>query len=95
MIYQLKYSNKENAINNLIDLGVINNDFSYGFEVYAVVFIGKIVDSLATFDKKGNELTPPTYIDGYHVDVMMDKKVDFGKNLITPKKPRHKFFIKK
>ena len=30
--------------------------------------IGKIVDTQGTYDDKGNELTAPTYIAGFHVN---------------------------
>ena len=57
----------------------------------AVVYIGKIVDVPATFDEEGEVLTDATFLDGYHVDVMLNEVVDFGTNEINPNSPSHTF----
>lgn len=54
----------------------------------AVVWIGKIVDVPAT------EETEATFIDGYHVDVMLTETRDFGSAETLPKTPAHKFAVK-
>ena len=93
-IYKLKYPDRETAISDLIEKGVyqeIDGELSYGNGIQAVVDIGKVIDQEATYDEKGNMLTEPTYVDGYHFDIMIEKEVDFGANEIIPKHPRHTF----
>ena len=93
-IYKLKYPNKETAISDLISKGVyqeIEGELIYGEGVHAVVEIGLIIDKEATFDEQGNLLTEPTYIDGYHFDIMSEKEIDFGESESTPKNPKHTF----
>ena len=41
--------------------------------------------------KHRNLLTEPTYREGYHFDIMIEKEVDFGANEIITKNPRHTF----
>ena len=93
-IYKLKYSDKETAIADLISKGVyqeIEGELFYGNGIEAVVEIGKVIDQEATYDEQGNILTEPTYVDGYHFDIMIEKEVDFGANEITPNNPKHTF----
>ena len=49
-----------------------------------VVYIGKVVKTPATYDKDGNELTPPVYYDGVAYDVMSTDDLDFGDNEVYP-----------
>ena len=93
-IYKLKYSDKETATADLISKGVyqeIEGELFYGNGIEAVVEIGKVIDQEATYDEQGNILTEPTYVDGYHFDIMIEKEVDFGANEIITKNPRHTF----
>ena len=79
-IYKLKYTDKETAIADLIAKGVfqeIEGELSYSEGVHAVVEVGLIINEEATFDEQGNLLTEPTYIDGYHFDIMAEKEIDF------------------
>ena len=96
MIYikKLKYTDKETAIADLISKGVyqeIEGELIYGEGIHAVVEIGLIIDKEATFDEQGNLLTEPTYIEGYHFDIMSDNEIDFGENEILPNHPKHTF----
>ena len=50
----------------------------------AVVYIGKVVKTPATYDKDGNELTPPIYYDGVAYDIMSTDDLDFGDNEVYP-----------
>jgi hypothetical protein len=59
--------------------------------IHAVVEVGLIIDQEATFDEQGNLLTEPTYIEGYHFDIMAEKEIDFGVNEIIPKHQMHTF----
>ena len=96
MIYikKLKYTDKETAIADLISKGVyqeIEGELIYGEGIHAVVEIGLIIDKEATFDEQGNLLTEPTYIEGYHFDIMSDNEIDFGDNEIFPNNSKHTF----
>lgn len=93
MIYikKLKYATKEQGIADLIAKEIYNEELEYCEGVHAVVDIGKVIDQEATYDEQGNILTEPTYVDGYHFDIMIEKEVDFETNEIIPKHPRHTF----
>jgi hypothetical protein len=80
-IYKLKFTDKQQAENALKDI-----------TSEATVHVGKIVDIEGTYDDDGNEVTPPTFIDGWHVDIMIKENIDFGQYEVTPTNPRHKFF---
>ena len=93
-IYKLKYPDRETALSDLITKGVyqeIEGELIYGEGVHAVVEVGLIINEEATFDEQGNLLTEPTYIDGYHFDIMSEKEIDFGENEIFPNNPKHTF----
>ena len=93
-IYKLKYPDRETAISDLIAKRVyqeIEGELIYGEGVHAVVEAGLIIDQEATFDEQGNLLTEPTYIDGYHFDIMAEKEIDFGENETFPNHPKHSF----
>ena len=93
-IYKLKYTDKETAIADLIAKGVyqeLDGELLYANGIHAVVEVGLITDQEATFDEQGNLLTEPTYIEGYHFDIMTDNVIDFGENEIFPNNPKHTF----
>jgi hypothetical protein len=92
MRHKLKYDSKEQAITDLIAKGVINEDLTYTALTHAVVWIGLIVDQQGEYNEEGNEITPPTYIDGYHVDVMTDAEIEFSLYFIEPNNAKHKFY---
>jgi hypothetical protein len=92
--YKLKYTDKQEAINDLVQKGVIKNSSLEGFyykkNTLAVVFIGEIIDQPAVYDENENIISEATYIEGYHVDVMTREPINF-QNEITPQNPVHKF----
>ena len=93
-IYKLKYTDRETAIADLISKGVfqeIEGEMLYAEGIEAVVEVGLIIDQEATFDEQGNLLTEPTYIEGYHFDIMAEKEIDFGENEIFTNNPKHTF----
>ena len=93
-VYKLKYPDRETAIADLISKGVyqeIEGELIYGEGVHAVVEVGLIINEEATFDEQGNLLTEPTYIDGYHFDIMSEKEIDFGESEIFTNSPKHTF----
>jgi hypothetical protein len=102
--YKLKYQDKQEALQDLMAKGVIIEKLSYNEDeelelrqtpytsiTEAVVYIGNIVDVPATFDEEGEVLTDATFLDGYHVDVMLNEAVDFGENEVVTDKPVHTF----
>ena len=104
MEYKLKYTDENEALTDLMDKGIIQ-DRKYEDEegnivvrrtpytdiTEAVVYIGKLVDQPATFDEEGEVLTDATFLEGYHVDVMLNEAVDFGENEVVTNNPRHTF----
>ena len=97
MIYKLNYTNKENAIADLLAKGVyveITFDdvtsLTYGKGIHAVVEIGKIVLTNETYDADFKEITAPIFADGYAYDVMSDNVIKFESE-IFPKNPIHSF----
>ena len=104
MEYKLKYKDENEALTDLKDKGIIQ-DRKYEDEdgnivvrrtpytdiTEAVVYLGQIVDQPATFDDEGEVLTDATFLDGYHVDVMLNEVVDFNTNEINPNSPSHTF----
>lgn len=88
MIYKLRYNNKEEADKDLLLKGIIVND-QYAKETKAIVNIGLIVDKQAVISN-AQLITPATYLDGWHVDVMTDAIIQFD-NEIFPNNPKHVF----
>ena len=88
-IYKLKYQDEAEAIADLTAKGVITEDGG-GTDTAAVVYIGRIVDTPATFTEEGEIDTEATYIDGYHVDIMTSATIEFN-NEEHPTNPVHTF----
>jgi len=102
--YKLKYNNKQEALQDLMAKSVIVERLSYNEDeelelrqtpytdiTEAVVYIGNIVDVPATFNEDGEVLTDATFLDGYHVDVMLNEAVDFGDSEVVTDNPVHNF----
>ena len=93
-IYKLRFATKIDAEKDLKAKGVYvvtEEGLTYGTGIHAVVEIGKIVTTDATYDEQGNELTATIYADGYHYDIMCEQDIDFGSNSIEVKNPKHGF----
>ncbi len=88
-IYKLKYTDEAEAIADLTTKGVITEE-GWGADTVAVVYIGRIVDTPATFTDEGEIDTEATYIDGYHVDIMTSATIEFD-NEEQPNNPVHTF----
>ena len=83
-IYKANFETKEQGQDYLFSIGVLvetDEQIVFSKDTAAVVYIGKVVKIPATYDKEGNELTPPIYFDGYAIDVMngAKPKLDFGR----------------
>lgn len=97
MIIKLKYKNESEAITDLLAKGVLITVIdldgkeinTYAPTTHAVVHIGKIIDTPAVFENM-ELITPATYLDGWHVDVMTDLEIKFD-NEIFPNNPKHLF----
>jgi len=97
MIYKLIYQDKDTAVKDLLQKGVLinttdlqgNEVVSYSQSTHAVVHIGLIIDTPAVFEDM-EVITPATYIEGWHVDIMTDLDIDFD-NEIKPNNPKHRF----
>jgi hypothetical protein len=97
MIAKLIYTDHDTAITDLLAKGVLinttdlngNEQNTYSQSTHAVVYIGKIVDTPAVIEDM-EVITPATFLDGYHVDVMTDLEIEFD-NAITPNNPKHLF----
>jgi hypothetical protein len=88
-IYKLKYQDEAEAIADLTAKGVITEE-GYAPETAAVVYIGRIVDTPATFTDEGEIDTEATFIEGYHVDIMTSATIEFD-NEEHPTNPAHTF----
>ena len=83
MIYKLIYTDKKTAIADLIAKEVIDAELNYLQGTHAVVWLDKIV-----IDQ--TEEGEPIFADGYHVDIMVDREIEFD-NAVEPKNPKHMF----
>jgi|TARA_R100000664_G_C2755482_1_gene143193 hypothetical protein len=91
IIYKLKYDTYNNAVLDLMNKAVfLNSKLDYAEHIEAVVFINKILKTEGTYDEQDRVLTEPTYEDGYFVDVMSSKEIEFD-NIVTPNNPVHVF----
>lgn len=97
MIYKLKYNNEAESISDLLLKGVLinttdlqgNEVVTYAQSTHAVVHIGLIVDTPAVVEDM-EVITPATYLEGWHVDIMTDLEIVF-ENEIKPNNPKHEF----
>ena len=90
MIYKLKYSDKQKAVKDLQSKEVFQRgSLIFGEGTQAVVFIGKIVLEEAVYENDEMVISP-IYEDGFFVDVMSDKVINFD-SIVYPEKVAHKF----
>lgn len=94
-IYKLKYASKEEGIEHLTLEGlyeVFEGEVGYSKGVHAIVEVGRIVDKQGTYSEEGEELTPTTFLDGYHFDIMTENTYDFwDREIKKVKNPKHSF----
>jgi hypothetical protein len=89
MIYKLRYTDKESALNDLKIKGVIDNKSNYINGTEAVVECGIITITQATYEGE-TELTPAIFADGYHYDVMTNDTIVFYTEILV-NNPKFKF----
>ena len=93
-IVKLKYTDKAEAIEDLIAKGIYvknEEELVFGQGVQAVVEVGLIVDVQPTFDEEGNQLTEAIYFDGYHYDLMIEDSEIVFENEVVVNNPKHSF----
>jgi hypothetical protein len=98
-IYKLRYNDRATAITDLIAKGVITQttDLNNNITIVntaitqAVVDLGIILLTSGTYDENLQEITAPTYADGYHFDIMVNEAIDFGTARVTPTNVKHAF----
>jgi hypothetical protein len=97
-IYKLQYTDKATGDADLLSKGTYEVVTEKGVtqDVYingtqAIVYIGKIVEIPAKYDKDGHEITPPVYFSGVFYDLMTTEEFDFGTNEIFPTDCVHSF----
>jgi hypothetical protein len=79
MIYRLRYDTIGQAVRDLEQKGVTKN----------IIWLpNPLQDKAGAYDDEGNEITPPTYFEGVHVDVVSDKELHF-ENEVNPNNPKH------
>ena len=93
-IYKLHYDTKTTGDADLLSKGtyeVLEGEQVYTNGTQAIVYIGKIVEIPAKYDKDGHEITPPVYYTGVFYDLMTTEEFDFGTNEIFPTDCVHSF----
>ena len=94
-VYKLKYSDKDNAIVDLLSKGIYvmnsDNELIFGEGVHAIIEIGKIPETFGEYDSNFNVIVEPTYKEGYLYDIMYEQTIDFGSIEIFPTTPNHTF----
>jgi len=93
-IYKLQYDTKAQGDADLLAKGtyeVIEGEQVYRNGTQAIVYLGKIVEVPATYDKDGKELTPPIYYSGVFYDLMTTEEYDFGIHELFPVDCVHSF----
>jgi hypothetical protein len=94
-IYKTNFPTEQEGKDYLLSIGVLvenEGEIVFAKDTAAVVYIGKVVKIPATYDKEGNELTPPIYFDGYAIDVMSSLDLDFGSFMVYPVEAAHSFY---
>ncbi len=100
-IYKTNFPTEQEGKDYLLSIGVLievdgdeGKEIVFSKDTAAVVYIGKVVKIPATYDKEGNELTPPIYYDGFAIDVMNGAKpnLDFGQFAVYPIEAAHSFY---
>ena len=93
-IYKLRYENKQQAIDDLLNKGVYTtyeDTLVNGDMIEAVVELGEITMQNPEYDEMGNVIKELIVDKGYHVDVMAHKEIEF-QNEIQVNNPKHTFF---
>ena len=94
-IYKANFETKEQGQDYLFSIGVLvenESEIVFSKDTAAVVYIGKVVKTPATYDADGNIITPAVFYPGYAIDVMSSIKLDFGQFAVYPIEAAHSFY---
>lgn len=86
-IYKTNFQTEKQGKDYLLNLGVlieVDEEIVFSKNTAAVVNIGKVVKTPATYDEDGNVITPAVYYDGYAFDIMSSDILDFGTYEVYP-----------
>ena len=94
-IYKTNFPTEQEGKDYLLSIGVLvenESEIVFSKDTAAVVYIGKVVKIPATYDADGNIITPAVYYDGFAIDVMSSKKLDFKEFAVYPIEAAHSFY---
>ena len=89
-IYKLKFETKQQAIDTLIDKGVIDEELNNTNKTHSVVWLPKQVKTEGEYNEEtGDVITEPTFFDDVLVDIMTENTIDFEEFEIQPNNHLH------
>ena len=89
-IYKLKFTTKQQAIDTLIDKGVIDEELNNTNKTQSVVWLPKQIETEGEYDEEtGEVIVEPTFFDDVLVDIMTEDVIDFGEFEEFPDNPLH------
>lgn len=88
-IYKLKFNTKQQAIDTLIDKGVIEQQLNNTHKTHSVVWLPRQIENKGEYDKDGEVIIEPTFSNDVLVDVMTEDIIDFGEFEIHPNNNLH------
>lgn len=68
----LKFANETQAIEALSQFRTEDNEWMQGDHHFALVYCSGLNNNDAVLDESGNIITPPTPIEGYHINLQTD-----------------------
>lgn len=83
-VYRLNYASKEGFEEAMEDRGIlveVEGQLINGPNTLSIVRLGNIVETPATFDNEGNELTPAVMSSRYHADIKVTQPLEFSTNV--------------
>lgn len=83
-VYRLNYASKQGFEDAMKDRGVlveVDGKLIYGSITLSIVRPIIIVDTPATYDVDGNELTPTVLSTRYHADIKVTEELDFSSSV--------------
>lgn len=90
-VSKYEFDSQAQAESKIEALGVETdeNGNTYPTHKHSIVKLGSIVLEQGTYDEEGNEITPPTLSDKYHVDVLwfLDDNFDDEGNVVYADHP--------
>ena len=89
-IYKLKFTTKQQAIDTLIDKGVIDEELNNTNKTHSVVWLPKQVVVGGEYDEEtGDVIVEPVFSEDVLVDIMTENTIEFGEFEIHPNNHLH------